>query len=98
LSARRARARQRGPVLFPRAGERRRLSVHPGREVSVLRFGSRLGGFRDIRGCRERPRAAHLPTKYLNGWLKDDAVDLIFVCHSQGCNIAMQVLKRACER
>jgi RHS repeat-associated protein len=40
---------------------------------------------------------ARLPTEILNRWMDDDSINLIFVCHSQGCNIAMEVLKRACN-
>ena len=33
---------------------------------------------------------------YLRPWMSDPNIDHIFVCHSQGCNIAMEVLRRGC--
>jgi RHS repeat-associated protein len=35
---------------------------------------------------------------YLRRWMNDQNVDHIFVCHSQGCNIAMEVLRRGCTK
>jgi RHS repeat-associated protein len=33
---------------------------------------------------------------YLRPWMNDKKIDHIFVCHSQGCNIAMEILRRGC--
>jgi RHS repeat-associated protein len=33
---------------------------------------------------------------YLRPWMNDPKIDHIFVCHSQGCNIAMHILLRGC--
>jgi RHS repeat-associated protein len=38
------------------------------------------------------------PIDFLNQWQNDKSLDYIFVCHSQGCNIAMQVLQQGCQK
>lgn len=42
--------------------------------------------------------ATHPVAGYLNPWLDDRSVDHIMVCHSQGCNILMHVINRACSK
>jgi len=37
------------------------------------------------------------PKPILQGWLGDDRLDRVFVCHSQGCNILMHLLQQACK-
>ena len=38
------------------------------------------------------------PEAVLNAWMKNEDVDYVFVCHSQGCNIAMHVLNQGCSK
>jgi len=39
---------------------------------------------------------APLPLETLQNWIHAPSVDYVFVCHSQGCNIAMRLLGRVC--
>lgn len=43
---------------------------------------------------RELGTNAPDPRFYLNVWMSDPTVDVMMVCHSQGCNIAMNVFNR----
>ena len=43
-------------------------------------------------------RPINMPADVLNQWLNDTKTDFVFVCHSQGCNIAMQVLQQGCNK
>jgi hypothetical protein len=38
------------------------------------------------------------PTTYLDKWSRDGSVDVIAVCHSQGCNILMHFLGEICQK
>jgi len=36
------------------------------------------------------------PLDHVNQWLSDGQTDYVFVCHSQGCNIAVRLLNQTC--
>jgi len=36
------------------------------------------------------------PLSYVKQWMSDGQTDYVFVCHSQGCNIAMRLLNQVC--
>ena len=50
--------------------------------------------------CRRKRKpsgtSAPDPRSYVDKWSGDDSVDLIVVCHSQGCNNAMASINRGC--
>ena len=55
------------------------------------------GGGVMTREPRPTGRNAPDPRVYLNKWKNESSVDIVVVCHSQGCNVAMQVLNRGCR-
>ena len=43
-------------------------------------------------------RVMQSPSDQLREWMGDPTSDYVWVCHSQGCNIAMHFLRRGCVR
>ncbi len=38
------------------------------------------------------------PLNYVKQWMNDGQTDYVFVCHSQGCNIATRLLNKVCTQ